>query len=383
MAEEHVPVRLSHLLRDCSVGAIVRGPDSLMVVQDVRTWDRPGGDPLEREIRYVDRVRSALGIEQVLCSPPRAAERGGTVVGWIPALRFPTWMRCLKCGLMHAAPWRRPRAKDGGGRITATGSTEGAARAEECCEDGKCGGRLEQAPWVLVHEDGYLADVPWHDLAHADTRNPEQRQCRFDWKQPYLKLDETGADRRLICTRPGCGSHATFRSGALPRIPFPPYTWQQPWMREPPAQSPEAPAWLMEINDVRVHTPSTRTALVIPPESRIRRGTVTDRLYGSASSQQSIRSARNPLARRSAVRRLASDFGCTTGEIEKAIGEIDRGYPLYGRAVTADDLHADEYRALTGEIPDLRKTRTSSPSTTRATGRRWGARWKPGSPGKW
>ena len=355
MAEEHVPVRLSHLLRDCSVGAVVRGPDSLMVVQDIRTWDRPGGDPLEREIRYVDRVRSALGIEQVLCSPPRAAERGGTVVGWIPALRFPTWMRCLKCGLMHWAPWRRPRAKDGGGEITVTGSTEGAARAEGCCEDGKCGGRLEQAPWVLVHEDGYLADVPWHDLAHADTRNPEQRQCRLDWKQPYLKLDETGADRRLICTRPGCGSHTTFRSGALPRIPFPPYTWQQPWMREPPAHSPEAPAWLMEINDVRVHTPSTRTALVIPPESRIRRGTVTDRLYGSASSQRSIRNARNPLARRSAVRRLASDFGCTTAEIEKAIGEIDRGYPLYGRTVTADDLHADEYRALTGEIPDLRE----------------------------
>ena len=47
MTEEHVPVRLSHLLRECSVGAVVRGPDSLMVVQDVRTWDRPGADPLE------------------------------------------------------------------------------------------------------------------------------------------------------------------------------------------------------------------------------------------------------------------------------------------------------------------------------------------------
>ena len=45
MTEEHVPVRLSHLLRECSVGMIVRGPDSLMVVQDVRTWDRPGTDP--------------------------------------------------------------------------------------------------------------------------------------------------------------------------------------------------------------------------------------------------------------------------------------------------------------------------------------------------
>ena len=36
MREEFVPVRLSHLLRHCSVGAVVRGPDSLMVVPDIR-----------------------------------------------------------------------------------------------------------------------------------------------------------------------------------------------------------------------------------------------------------------------------------------------------------------------------------------------------------
>ena len=184
MAEEHVPVRLSHLLRDCSVGAIVRGPDSLMVVQDIRSWDRPGADPLEREIRYVDRVRSALGIDKALCSPPRAVERDGTVVGWIPALRFPTWMRCRKCGLLHPAPWRRPRSKGG----------DDWRKCTKCRDDS-----LEQTPWVLVHEDGYLADVPWHDLAHRDSRNPAQRQCSRDWEQPYLKLDETGVGRRIRC----------------------------------------------------------------------------------------------------------------------------------------------------------------------------------------
>ena len=307
---------------------IVRGPDSLMVVQDIRTWDRRGRDPLEREIRYVDRVRSALGIGEVLCTPPRSAERDGTVIGWIPALRFPTWMRCLTCGLLHRAPWRRQRAKGGGGRDTETGSTGGAAETGECVE---CGGRLEQAPWVLVHEDGYLADVPWHALAHRDSRHPEQRQCHPDWTQPNLKLSEIGADRRIHCSL--CGSNATFPSGALPRIPFPPRTWQQPWMREPPAQSPEPPALLLEINDVRVHTASTRTALVIPPESRIRRGTVTDRLYGSTRSQLSIRDARNPLARRSAIKRLASEYRCASDEIEDAIAEIDSGYPLFGRAI--------------------------------------------------
>ena len=347
MTEEYVPVRLSHLLRECSVGAIVRGPDSLMVVQDIRTWDRPGNDPLEREIRYVDRVRSALRIDRMLCAPPRAAERGGTMVGWIPALRFPTWMRCLKCGLMHHAPWRRPRAKGGGASDPDTADT---GRAGACQE---CGGTLEQTSWVLVHEEGYLADVPWHGLAHGDTRGPEQRQCRPDWTQPYLKLLESGTGREIHCTR--CRAGAGLSSSALPRIPFSPRTWQQPWMREPPARSPESLALLVEINDVRVHSSSTRTALVIPPESRIRRGTVTDRLYGSTRSQQSIRNARNPLARKAAVKQLASDFGCAPDEIERAIADIDQGYPLYGRAVTADDLLADEYQALTGEIPDLRE----------------------------
>ena len=347
MTEEHVPVRLSHLLRDCSVGAIVRGPDSLMVVQDIRTWDRPGSDPLEREIRYVDRVRSALGIERVLCAPPRAAERDGTVTGWIPALRFPTWMRCLKCGLMHAAPWRKPRV---GSSAASDENRAGTGRSGAC---DACGGTLEQTPWVLVHEEGHLADVPWHVLIHQETRNPEQRQCRPDWTQPYLKLSEYEADRRARCTR--CNANVGLSSGALPRIPFPPRAWQQPWMREPPAQPSESPALLVEINDVRVHSPSTRTALVIPPESRIRRGTVTDRLYGNARARQRIRNARNPLARRTAVRRLASDFGCTPAEIGRALADIDEGYPLYGQSVTATDLLADEYRALTGVIPDLRE----------------------------
>ena len=325
----------------------MRGPDSLMVVQDIRTWDRPGNDPLEREIRYVDRVRSALGIDRALCEPPRATERDGTVIGWVPALRFPTWMRCQGCGSMHAAPWRRRRAPQSDGRDIESG---GAGGAGECR---KCGGRLEQTPWVLVHEDGFLADVPWHDLAHRDTRDPEQRQCRPDWTRPYLKLDETGTGRRVVCDR--CNSAAVFSSGTLPRTAFPAHTWQQPWMREPPAQSPESPGWLVEINDVRVHAPSTRTALVIPPESRIRRGTVTDRLYGSTRSQKRIRNARNPLARENAVRRLASEHRCTPDEIKQAIKKIDEGYPLYGRTITAVDLLADEYRALTGEIPELRE----------------------------
>ena len=277
---------------------------------------------MDREIRYVERVRSALGIVQALCAPPRSVKRNGTVIGWVPALRFPTWMRCMNssCGLLHPAPWRSRRV---GGDARREGEEGGSGGSAGECND--CGGRLEQVPWVLVHEDGYLADVPWHDLAHGKSRNPEQRRCSHDWTQPYLQLTDTGTGRLLRCTR--CGSNESLRSGALPRFPFPPRTWQQPWMREPPAQSPEAPGWLIEVNDVRVHSPLTRTALVIPPESRIRRGTVLDRLYGSSRNQRRIRSARNAFARRAVIAQLAGEYRCTRGDIEKAVARSTAATP--------------------------------------------------------
>ena len=345
MTEELVPVRLSHLLRDCSVGAIVRGPESLMVVQDIRSWNRPGEDPRDREIRYVDRVKSALGIQQVLCEPPRSTKRGGVETGWIPALRFPTWMRCTKCGLMVYAPWRNSKAKENDLPMSEHG---GSDRAEACRD---CNGTLEQTPWVLIHKDGYLADVPWHDLAHSKGGKRNRTECRFDRSNPTLKLLRTKVGWEVQCTR--CNS----RSVMPTRVPFSQFTWQQPWMRSPPEHPPDSDdlAQLVEINDVRVHSPSTCSALVIPPESRIRRGTVTDRLYGSTRSLQSIRNARNPLMRNAAVRRLAAEHRCTPDEINQAISDIDNGYPLYGRTVTEANLLADEYQALTAEISDLKE----------------------------
>ena len=342
MADESIPVRLSHLLHHCSVGAIVRGPESLMVVPDIRNWGGPNDNPLEREIRYVDQVRSALRIEERLCRPPIAKERAGWTSGWIPVRRFPTWMRCLKCGLLHHAPWRERDDMECWGAADPR-SADHSSR--------KCGGQLEQVPWVLVHKEGYLADVPWHDLAHvrARDRNREAKKCQRDWQEPYLVLAERMTGRPEIqCRR--CWS----RGSLAPQYPYPKGTWQQPWLHEPPVDSPDEPAWVMEINDVRVHSPATSTALVIPPESRILRGTVVDRLYSSTRHQRRIRRARNALARITTIRRLAGEYGCTPEEIEDAIVEIDKGYPLYGQSISVDDLRKSEYGALTDHIPDLR-----------------------------
>ncbi len=315
----------------------MRDSKHLMVVPDIRDWDKSGDDPLKRRIHYVDQVRNALGINQALCTPPiERTLNDGRKSGWIPVRRFPLWTRCLQCGLLYRMPWRDRR--DDVDRCQGQGP-----------EAQPCGGRLEQVPWVLVHQQGFLADVPWHMLAHGDDRNPNQRQCKPDGGKPYLRLVEQDG-RQVVCTR--CRSR-----GDIPRRhPFPRTTWQQPWIHEPPVDPDDGePALLLQLNDVRVHAPVNRTALVIPPESRIRRGTVVDRLYSNSRNQQRIRKARTPLARKSALKLVSSDYNCTVEKIEEALKDIDNGYPLYGRTVTQGDLMASEYKALTEEIPDLKE----------------------------
>ena len=185
---KRLPVRLSHLLSHSGVGAIVRGPEGLVVIQDISQWTDRHGKAAGTLIPYVERVRSALGIEQSLREPPvaREIERGQVDGVCIPATRFPFWMRCPHCGKLHYKPWRaqendRPRC--------------------DCYRHPL----LEQLAWVLVDPAGYLADVPWRYLAHKNTATQEQRQCKM---RDELYLEDHGHDRFLRCK--ACGARTAF-----------------------------------------------------------------------------------------------------------------------------------------------------------------------------
>ena len=370
---DFVDIRLSDLLRDCTVGAIVRHGRKLMVVQDTRDWDGPNTHPYEREIQYVELVKRSLRLEGTkLCRPPVRSEMGGLIQGWVPARRFPEWMRCRTCGLLHNAPWRkdgRDEDVDAGVSEYRDAGPDGRARGHyRCTGPGairrsggsgldaaaqSCGGTLEQVPWVLVHEKGYLADVPWHALAHYGAAGASRQGCKPGWRAPYLRLEERVARRVVKCCREGCGAEGELRVPG--RFPYGPFTRQQPWVPEPPPEPPDEPAWIVGVNDVRVHFAECRTALVIPPESRIRRGTVVDRLYMNSSDQDYVRNALNPGARDFRVRQLAGRYRCRPDEIESALQEIAGGYPRLDRELPRGDLLQLEYRALTEPIPDLRE----------------------------
>ncbi len=335
---ELIPIRLSHLLRHCSVGAIVRGPDYLMTVKDIREWTDKSGRPAGEPIRYVDGVRSALGIQQELRAPPvaKALDTGQVEGVCVPAQRFPSWMRCPSCGLLHYKPWR--------------GLAVGEKPCCQECDPIKCKNKpqLEQAPWALIHVDGHMADVRWHFLAHRESKSPNQKQCRADWDVPYLRLIDKGASgRQLRCER--CKATSDFSDGI--QIPYG-KTPQQPWIKGA-AEAIDGLAMVLEINDARVHAPQTCNALVIPPESRIRQGTVVDRLYSSSPKLRLIEQARTPLARKGALNMIASDLRCSVSQIEAALKEIGQGYPLYGKNITQGILLESEYQALCDEMPDV------------------------------
>jgi len=342
MASELIPIRISHLLGHSGVGAIVRGANGLVVVQDTRQWTDRQGFFAGKLIPYVERVRAALGLEEQLCEPPVAKElANGQVDGTsVPATRFPSWMHCPSCGSLYRWPWRNSQPD----------------HAPHCNYQGcKNHPKLEQVTWILAHPEGYLADVPWHFLAHQGARDPSQRNCKV---QDQLRLIERGYEERIL--RCGaCGVGTRFRGDE--RVGFG-HGRMQPWTKDdlvPPIEVGEEgdkdQAQVLVINDTRVYVPVTESVLVIPPESRVRKGTVVDRLYCNSGDRSRIDGARTPLARKGVIRILATEYRCTTKDIEIALADLSRGYPLYGENLTPGQLRESEFKAFLEVLPDQRE----------------------------
>lgn len=347
MSNELISVRLSHVLGQSGVGAIVRGANGLVVVQDVRQWTDRQNEPAGKLIPYVERVRAALGISQVLREPPVATELAhGQIDGTcVPATRFPSWMRCPnpECGALYLRPWKDDPTED----------------ISQCrCTRCKKEPRLEQVTWVLAHPAGYLADVPWDFLAHRDARDPTQKSCK---RRDQLQLTARGFDRRTLrCV--ACRAATRFHGDE--RIPFGQQR-MQPWTRDDLASPDAKPsnnadeannglAQVLAINDTRVYSPVAVSVLIIPPESRVRKGTVVDLLYRNSTERKKIDNARTPLARKSAIKTLATEYRCKPEDIEAALNDLDRGYPLYGENLTPGQLRESEFEAFLEVLPDQR-----------------------------
>ena len=341
---DYITVRMSHLMRHASVGAVVRGPSYTVTMRDTNQWTNQTGAPAGRVLVYIEQVKSSLGIDRDLREPPVASENDGRVDGvCLPAQIFPAWMRCTdeKCGLLHRV-------------------TKAAEISEEAPTCSKCKRSLKQIPWVLVHPHGYMNDVHWHNLAHLKARksdqdkrkllNQAQKQCAPNWEKPYLSIKGNERVKTVSCT---CGAIGRFRADDM--VWYAPMS-QQPWIHEQPTLDPGSlMGRILEVNDARVHSAVTRSALVIPPESRIRHGSVVDRIYSSSERRSKLEKLVGKSATRSGqiLRSIATDLRCSVDEVREAMIQIDAGYPLFGKSITPGLLLESEYKAFLEPLEEL------------------------------
>lgn len=384
-----IPVRLSHILGYCAVGSVIRGPKFLVTPMDTTFWRDAHNRCAARIIPYVDQVRSALGIDRTLREPPvaRLLESGQVDGSCIPAMRFPAWMRCPKCKRLHCAPWRHQDPE---------------ALFCENCDDPAA---LEQVQWVFVHPDGHMADVPWHRLAHREVKHPSQKACRPQWDTPYLILEEASGTTGFTLSCNECKATVFFKEdhrAMYGRLRCQPWLTVCPVFHGTESETEESfegsnereneddngcsnatenaskegsdggsvnsnesadqsddekkidvSAVVLSINDTRVHRPVNTSALVIPPESRIRKGSVVDRIYVSSPKRDQMDRPMPQLVRESLYRQWANEFRSTPDAVKEAVEEIRKGYPTYGMQFTQGRLMESEYRALTAPIPDL------------------------------
>lgn len=325
-------VRFSHLLGYSGVGAIVVTPkNKLIIIEDTNNWTDRNGRQGAELIPFVERVKISLGIEQDLRTPPIARMernldgKGEHIEGVaIPAIQFPTWHICHKCGkLFHKSAY-----KD---------------LPDSRCNN--CHGTLELLRYVLVHPKGYIADVDWKFLAHRDA---VEHNCE---KRDNLFLDKnTGY---LVCK--DCGAKVKF-SGKEEGLSFGRRN-QQPWLYDCPAPEEDqrdGKAKIKKVNDISIYSAETVSALVIPPESRIDKDSVIANLYAHPEDITAIKnnlaSAGNPLQQKRIWPHWAKQYQTQPTEIRSSYESIINGdYPPGAselQNVTLGKLEEDEYKAF-------------------------------------
>ncbi|WP_413895990.1 DrmB family protein [Rhodoferax sp.] len=332
---ELIPVRFSHLLGFAGIGSIIRSERYLYTIKDTRTW------PVTYPIPYLERVRCALELSQQLHEPPKGID--GDPQTLLPGMRFPSWMRCSNrnCELMHWRPWNQPHDPKTG----------------PCCT--ACGHPLDQYPWVVIDNFGRMDDVPWHWLLHRGSNN-----CRHDWQKQTIKLHENNTGKRwtLECTVMGCRKRVDQDDNINQHAGLKVFR-HQPWFNEKDAvpQVPEDIKLEVRIADISspgLYAVPMCSALVIPPESRVERGSVIDLLYRNGPAMGVLKNARNDIRRKMEIAKLSREFQCNSSQIVDAWQKIDKvnGYPLYEeRSFTPGQIHEDEFMAMLTPLPDQRE----------------------------
>ncbi len=317
-----ITIGQSKMVSQCAVGAICRAGDECFVVCDTTRWVNKNGQPIGKKIpivrQHLKKQLESNGFENVkLITPPvlRSTPDGRTVGDRIPTMRFPSWMVCLKCKKLHYKPWNKKLPN--GEYIKSV--------SELKCDnyDNKCKGRLEYVPYVLVHEKGYLDDIPWGYLSH---RKIEQNN-RCEYKN-LLYFERNKISTRLQIR---CGHCKNVEDiDGLKGTGF--FAWhqkmnKQPWYKK--LVELQTPPRALTITDANIHITPLVSALDIPPESDIPDDNIHCKLqnHENFSEIEKYENENQFLLLQNVLNGIARDFNCQSIEVQQAYQELQQGWP--------------------------------------------------------
>jgi hypothetical protein len=343
-SSQYTPVRFSHLTSYAGIGSIIRDTDDkLMTLVDTRFWTDKNNISTAIDLKRIsDKIRVCCAGGKKLKKPPLGEEndKKGIIGHALPAVLFPKYTVCQKCGLLHYNPWSK---------------LDKTMQEAPTCSNERCNNKeLKQVTWCAVSKQGYLDDVPWHYVCHLNFKG----KCEERNGENYLRLTTDQAGRAIVeCTK--CLSQhrlSRFKCGVINR--------PQPWQKFSDSSDYAAveghDVEVLEINNPGVYFPQTSHALIIPPESRQLAVTIYDHLAGNTALLQKLNSIRSAALKKSKINQLATEYGCSPKEMTLALEKLEDDQnreeePCLDIDCSEQLLLREEYKAFLTPIDDLKE----------------------------
>ncbi len=341
MPEIRLQVRQSHTISNAAVGSLVQIGNLSLVPCDIRDWGDDGED--------VDMPRLSDILGATFRKAPVREKRGDVELGGrIPAVRFPKWMYCPKCRKMYYFDSR----------------DHGRLEDPVLCSGDKCEemrSALAPMPWVVICANGHLDDVPWHQLAHREARQPQQKTCQSRDALYFVSARERDARLQVECR----SCHVAFPLTALkaPELLVQvKCLGRQPWLYS--GEECDKILQVAALGDHFVHYPVTVSALDIPPESRLDpKNNLNKRIREHTEWRRLLelheKHGKENHVVQQKVQRLSLDTGCRPDAVWQLLSPANRR--TEGRSADSKPLaeshllREEEYRALLDHITDYRE----------------------------
>jgi hypothetical protein len=340
-----VTFRQAKIMNECAPGALVSHGDLSLVIANTARWR----DSIGIRIRDVpQRLKWILSARYGYLEPPeirqlksgKASQYGQDELG-VPGVLFPSWMFCTSCGLMARLPWLAEELKE----------KPLSERFPMKCGD--CGGRMAFVPYVLIHQDGLLDDLPWPYVAHLEARTEEQKNCKHRNRifltrnkegKPVVRCGHCQSETPII----GLLSDTFFAKHRLKGMNA------QSWLRDAWIEfGSKPPPVTVDLTDSRIHFPLAVNAIDIPPESRKDPSDLAGRLQALEDFPK-IASYREkmPARFRHEVASLARKFNAAIEEIDAIFSEVGQASES-AACQSQTDIFKAEYEALITPLSDV------------------------------